>query len=156
MMKEMKTIGYRGGIVTFRIPSHWKEEYEPEGGGSFYEDMPETGTLRLNIITSEAPHGSLPPTGYEVLLHESINTQAKILRLPNGDGLKHYLKTAEEEGTLLEIHFWEIAHCVPPKTLYLAIFSWTIPAVHAALAKSKEEIQMIVRELTSIRFHPDL
>ena len=31
MNQEFKTISYRGGVVIFRIPSHWREEYEPEG-----------------------------------------------------------------------------------------------------------------------------
>jgi hypothetical protein len=35
---QFKTIVYRGGIVRFRIPAHWIEEYEHEGGGTFYEE----------------------------------------------------------------------------------------------------------------------
>src|SRR5438552_168389 len=52
---NFKTISYRGGIVTFRIPSHWREEYEPNGGGTFYDDNPDSATLRLNVITAKAP-----------------------------------------------------------------------------------------------------
>ena len=152
----MKTIEYRGGVVSFQIPRHWKEEYEPDGGGTFYEDAPETGTLRLNVITSEARQGTLPSTGYDFLRRESSGEQAEILRLPSGDGMKHYLKKAEEDGTSLDIHFWEIAHCVPPKTLYLAIFSWTVSTEHAKKAESHEEIQMIIEELKNIHFYPDL
>ncbi|MBK8594774.1 MAG: hypothetical protein IPN83_04160 [Holophagales bacterium] len=40
----MKSITYRGGLVTFRIPRHWVEEYEEDGGGTFYEDRPDSGT----------------------------------------------------------------------------------------------------------------
>jgi hypothetical protein len=47
----MKTIRYRGGIVTFRIPAHWTEEYEEEGGGIFYNEDNDSGTLRLNVLT---------------------------------------------------------------------------------------------------------
>ena len=36
----LKTIKYRGGLVTFRVPAHWKEDYEPEGGGTFYDARP--------------------------------------------------------------------------------------------------------------------
>ena len=31
--ENMKSIGYRGGVVRFRIPADWKEEYEEQGGG---------------------------------------------------------------------------------------------------------------------------
>ena len=34
---RFKTVVYRGRIVRFRIPEHWIEEYEHEGGGTFYE-----------------------------------------------------------------------------------------------------------------------
>lgn len=152
----MKTIEYRGGVVTFRVPSHWKEEYEPDGGGTFYEDAPETGTLRLNIITSEAPQGRLASTGYDFLRQESTAGQAEILRLPTGDGMKYYLKKAEEDGIPLNIHFWEIAHCVPPRTLYFAIFSWTVPTKQTKRPECNEDIQMIIEELKNIHFYPDL
>src|SRR5262249_43907386 len=47
----MKAIRCRGGIVTFRIPAHWTEEYEEEGGGTFYDEDNGSGTLRLNVLT---------------------------------------------------------------------------------------------------------
>jgi hypothetical protein len=40
----MKTIRYRGGIVTFRIPAPWTEEYEEKGGGIFYDKDNDSGT----------------------------------------------------------------------------------------------------------------
>jgi hypothetical protein len=51
----MKQIDYRGGIVRFLIPESWVEEYEDAGGGTFYEDRPGCGTLRLNVITAKKP-----------------------------------------------------------------------------------------------------
>lgn len=50
----MKEIVYRGGIVVFSIPSNWKEEYEPNGGATFYQEGFKTGTLRLSILTVSA------------------------------------------------------------------------------------------------------
>jgi hypothetical protein len=47
----MKTIRYRGGIVTFRIPAHWTEEYKEEGGGIFYDEDNDSGTLHLSVLT---------------------------------------------------------------------------------------------------------
>lgn len=51
VMTNLKHIKYRGGIAEFQIPSHWREEYEPGGGGTFYEDSPDSGTLRLNVLS---------------------------------------------------------------------------------------------------------
>lgn len=53
----LKTIYYRGGVVTFRIPARWQEGYEEAGGGTFYKAGDDTGTLRLNVLTLEAPAG---------------------------------------------------------------------------------------------------
>ncbi len=55
MLPSWKTIEYRGGLVTFRIPSDWVEEYEADGGGAFYAEKPDSGTLRLNVNTLRSP-----------------------------------------------------------------------------------------------------
>ena len=61
----LKTIVYRGGVLKFRIPSSWKEEYSDMDGGTFYEDRPYSGTLRVKVITLKVPtnvnHGSVLP-----------------------------------------------------------------------------------------------
>ena len=53
MSSESKQIVYRGGIVAFKIPASWREEYAPDGGATFYEEGPDTGTLRLNVLSFE-------------------------------------------------------------------------------------------------------
>jgi hypothetical protein len=52
---RMKRLEYRGGLVRFELPSHWVEEYEPEGGGTFYDNTIEAVTLRLNVLSFQAP-----------------------------------------------------------------------------------------------------
>lgn len=53
-MSTLKTIQYRGRVAEFVIPAHWHAEYEPTGGGTFYEDASESGTLRLNVLGFES------------------------------------------------------------------------------------------------------
>ena len=53
-LKNTKKIKYRG-ILTFEIPETWTEEYDDEHGGSFYEDTPLSGTLRLKLMTLKVP-----------------------------------------------------------------------------------------------------
>ena len=53
MTMSSKPVIYRGGLVSFNIPSRWREEYELQGGGTFYEVGEDTGTLRLNVLTFE-------------------------------------------------------------------------------------------------------
>ena len=64
---NLKTISYRGGVVTFQIPSTWIEEYEEQGGGTFYEDSPDSGTLRLNVMTFKTPQSSDQERAIETL-----------------------------------------------------------------------------------------
>ena len=40
---SLKTINYRGGVVRFRIPASWNEEYEEAGGGTFYAPGDDSG-----------------------------------------------------------------------------------------------------------------
>jgi hypothetical protein len=70
---KMKTIAYRGGVITFRVPSTWKEEYQPEGGGTFYDPRPGSGTLRLNFMTLKAPPGKLPVDGYHHFIQKPLS-----------------------------------------------------------------------------------
>lgn len=44
MAESLKEIDFHGGVVKFKIPSNWKEEYGDDGKGVFYEDAPDTGT----------------------------------------------------------------------------------------------------------------
>jgi len=52
---QLKTVHYRGVLVVFQIPDHWVEEYEPAGGGTFYDPDDESITLRLNVLTFATP-----------------------------------------------------------------------------------------------------
>src|SRR3954471_16013798 len=70
----LKTITYRGGLVRFRIPADWQEEYEEAGGGTFYAPDDQSGALRLNVLTMEAPPEKVVtyPTAMEVLAKDAV------------------------------------------------------------------------------------
>jgi hypothetical protein len=53
-MIKLKTISYLEGLVRFRIPESWAEHYAPESGAAFYSDNPDSGILRLDVITAVA------------------------------------------------------------------------------------------------------
>lgn len=152
----LKTITYRGGLMYFRIPAHWKEEYEEQGGGTFYEDAPDSGTLRLNVLTFTAPVGQLPASGHEYFTKQPISAGERIVQTHAGDGMKMYVKPTEENGEKLDIYRWEIAHCVQPQTFHMAIFTWTILSGQRSLPKFQREIQALSNELSQAYFHPEL
>jgi hypothetical protein len=55
MSSDWKTIRYRGGLVEFRVPRSWVEEYGEDGEGAFYEPTPDSDTLRLSVLTFRSP-----------------------------------------------------------------------------------------------------
>ncbi|MGZ4971381.1 MAG: hypothetical protein ACXWDN_01370 [Limisphaerales bacterium] len=142
MNTTTKTICYRGGIVQFRLPSRWREEYEPEGGGTFYEDRPDSGTLRLNVIT--VSKGSEPSE--RVIEHSFPAGSCKLLS--NGLRMRYHIVAAEERGTPLRLYRWEIAVPVPPASVRIVCFTHTIlasqesdPAILAELALVEQSIR---------------
>ena len=139
-----KTVSYRGGIVRFSLPSHWREEYEPEGGGTFYDDRPDSGTLRLNVISvepksSEQPvEHPFPPGSFETL--------------PSGLRMRHRIVDAEERGTPIRLHRWEIAVPVPPARLRIVCFTHTILARQESDAATVAELALVEQSIRSAEF----
>jgi hypothetical protein len=140
-----KAITYRGGIVAFAIPANWREEYESDGGATFFEDGPDSGTLRLNVISASSKDISaqqmaataFPPGSFEVL--------------PSGFPLRKAMNEAEEQGHKLRLYSWEIAVPVPPHLLRIITFRHTILAgqeKNPAIANELEFIDHSIRSAT--------
>lgn len=124
--EDFKTIRYRGGIVTFRIPSHWVEEYEEEGGGTFFDDVDEGGTLRLSVITFATKKPVTSTTGRDLLEKTDEPQKSAVIDLGGGNFLITYVQETEEEGEALTLYYWQIANPVPPKHMRMALFSYTV------------------------------
>jgi hypothetical protein len=153
MKHDFKTIRYRGGIVTFRIPSNWREEHEAEGGGTFYNDTPDSGTLRLNIITAKAPHPITFQSGPDILAGIPPTTTT-VERLPNNCALVRYARSEEEEGHQLNITYWLVAQPLPPNHSRIATFSYTILAHQRSDPQFQAELDMLDREIRAAAFAP--
>ncbi|HEY2859344.1 MAG TPA: hypothetical protein VGJ21_13075 [Terracidiphilus sp.] len=153
----MKTIVYRGGVVTFRIPSCWREEYSDVDGGTFYEDCSDSGTLRLKLILMTAPGPVQPGSGMDVL-------QAPIAQLTSGgvkfetklrnDGnaVLKYEDTAIEDGVPLRIFYWVVANPLPPRHVRVANFSYTIPSRLRNRPFVQRELEMLEAEIDAVNF----
>jgi hypothetical protein len=148
-----KKIKYRGGLVTFRVPRAWVEELEPDGGGTFYEDTPESPALRLNVITAQSPSPVDASTVVDLLRSRSQWREVPVRSLPGGNACVAYTETAEEQGIPLLIHYWEVANAVPPNHIRIAVFSFTTEANRAEPAP---ELSWLDREICDARFAPEL
>jgi hypothetical protein len=146
MQSGLKTINYRGGIVRFSIPHDWVEEYEPAGGGTFYEMRPDSGTLRLNVLGFDSPS-----TPAEEMARRAFS-EGGIELLPNGFPMRHHVETDNEKGEALELHCWKIAVPVPPHSLRLVCFAHTILAGQQSDPKIAAELKLLDASIRSAEF----
>jgi len=140
--------------VTFRIPAHWTEEYEEEGGGIFYNEDNDSGTLRLNVLTFASKTPVTTRTAMSLLEARRQEYQGTLTDLGNGNALLRYTDVAQEEGESLTSHYWQIANVVPPNHFRLAIFSYTKPTKLAD--DMAADLAMMDEELRVCRFAEEL
>jgi hypothetical protein len=152
----MKAIRYRGGLVNFRIPAHWTEEYQEEGGGTFYDPDNDDGTLRLNVLTLASKSPVTTRSAWTLLEPRREQHQGVLADLGDGNALLRYTETVEEDGDDLVIHSWQIANVVPPKHLRVAVFSYTVSAELADDEDVAAEIAMLDKELKACTFAKEL
>lgn len=150
-MVELKTIDYRGGLLRFRIPAAWLEEYEPEGGGTFYRDEPDSGTLRLNILTFE---GKAKPDKQALL--NAVARSEPPEWLPTGNALVSYREAATGDGEPVMLFHWKLANAAEPKHLRLALFSYTVPQSLADSASVLGEVRLLTDEIRAAQFAAEL
>jgi hypothetical protein len=156
-MIALKTIKYRGGVVIFSIPASWIEDYEPEGGGTFYEDRPDSSTLRLNVMTMEAPPDMRGLSAMQALSDSGEGGDGRqISALPSGNAVARYIQMPVEQGAQLHIHYWEIASPLPPRHMRLAVFSYTILASQASSDSIRQELELLDSLITKAQFAQEL
>jgi hypothetical protein len=157
----MRLIAYRGGIVTFRIPAHWREGYSDSEGGIFYGDHSHSGTLRLSIITVSKPIQAKPASALDVL--ETIINSLKndgvagtTEELKDGNALFKYEEATSERGRRLTIFYWIVVSPVRPHHARVATFSYTILASQRDKSQVQHELEMLGTEIQAASFSSQL
>lgn len=156
MEEKLKEINYRGGIVKFKIPVNWVEKYEEDGGGMFYEDAPNTGTLRLNVLTVKAPVDSKGNLSAEALSIVSGSEPNNIEILSNGNALSRSIERTKEQGQKITLYWWFVANTIPPNYVRVANFSYTILTSQENMDEFKNEIKLLDEQIKNCVFHPKL
>jgi hypothetical protein len=152
----LKTISYRGGLVSFRIPVHWIEEYESDGGGAFYDDAQDSGTLRLQTITAKSKALLSADSAPVVLASLPEAATAPIELLPSGCALIRYTQSVVDRGHRLVITYWSLAQVVPPRYARIFTFSYTLLERQRAAARYRAELDLLDREIRASVFSPEL
>src|SRR5260221_4739410 len=85
-MPDMKEVKYNG-ILTFRIPKTWDEERDSEGLGVYYLPTPDSGTLRVTLLSFRKPGGARNLAEYARVMEKTLSP-GPVERLTNGHLLK--------------------------------------------------------------------
>jgi len=155
---NLKTINYRGGIVRFRIPDGWQEEYEDEGGGTFYAPGADTGTFRLYVTTFGAPPGktlSLSDAP-DFLLPFAEKYGVPIQSVRPGVAMIRYDLATSDRGQALKIRYWQVGQVLPPRNVRQALFSYTLLAKQFDQVRFHQEMDLLEREVLAAEFAPVL
>lgn len=157
----MKAIVYRGGVVTFRIPSQWREEYSDIDGGTFYEDRADAGTLRLRITTMKTAkelHSASAKDILAIVLNElhRVSVEGSIKGRKDGNAVLKYEVAALEMGKRLTIFYWVIANPLPPHHARVTTFSYTILDERRDQRSVLRDLEMLEAEIESATFSPEL
>jgi hypothetical protein len=158
MPSDWKTITYRGGVIEFRLPATWVEEYEGDGG-TFFEPTSGSTTLRLSVLTLRSPSPVTSDTPHDLLRPRAEVRGVQLVRLSNGNAMIYFSTLAEEDGIPIVLHHWEVANAVPPLHARLALFSLTTLASERTRASA--DLRWLDEEIRASRFsatlgeHPD-
>jgi hypothetical protein len=153
---NMKEIVYRGGLIRFEVPKEWLEEYESDGGGMFYREGKDTGTLRLSIITANAPDVLPKDEDIEILKTTRGVKASDIKRLINGNAVASHIERSEEQGTPITLFWWHVTNIIPPKHVRIANFSYTVLTSKENDVSTQAEVKMLGHSIENALFHPEL
>ena len=146
-MSAMKLINYRGGLARFYLPSNWVEEYDQDGRGTFFEDKPDSGTLRVSVMELDEPRDDLGPadTVYDVVAE--ISATDSIERLPGGVAVAQTRQTVFVDGSEILWHTWHIGIPVARTHFRIIIFTRAIRAVYQFDPHICRELAMLNRSI---------
>jgi hypothetical protein len=157
----MKTIVYRCGVVTFRIPAHWREEYSDIDGGTFYEDHPNSGTLRLKMTVLSAPQGAPTVSAMEMLqvladqlMNDSVECATRWRK--DGNAVLRYEESGFERGRSLTIFYWVVSNPIPPRHVRVANFSYTILSELRRIPQIQHDLKLLEAVIEAATFWPEL
>jgi hypothetical protein len=145
---KLKNVAFADGQIRFRIPASWLESQEEDGGGVYYDEKLDQGTLRVKVMTFTTDddltgHRALDEMG--VLEAEPGQT---LEALPSGNALRFHREETEASGERTAFHVWLLASLDPPHRMRLAVFSYTVRAGEEAA----EVLGVLDREIREARF----
>ena len=148
-----KQVVYRGGLIVFSIPRDWIEQYEPEGGGMFFKEGDTTGTLWLEVMTLGSP-AAITADSARLALSTVLGLPAETLE--NGNALAKRVTQTTDRGQKITMHSWHLSASLPPETIRLANFTYTVLASQAQSPTTLDDLSFLegsIRQATFSKEH---
>ena len=151
---ECKEIVYRGGIVRFRIPWHWIEEYEPAGGAMFYADHPDTSILRLNVLAFETEEPVTADSAVDSIAALAELGFSDVVISSEGNAIATAFERTTDDGEAISIHSWCVACPIPPRGLRLAQFTFTMLTSLEDAPETRRDLKLLNDSIKHAEFSP--
>ena len=149
-MINTKKIDYRG-ILKFYIPFNWVEEYDEMEGGTFYGESPDSGTLRLKLISANTPKDSKVSNASKIL-EDIISKGSESILLPNNNAFKMLFEQTIESGSEITIFYWHLLQFLEPNHVRLANFSYTVLTNQLEIESVRKEIDFISEQVKNAKY----
>jgi hypothetical protein len=152
MEEQLRSVQHGNGLFSFEVPPNWEQQVDEDGSQVFWVENAGSGTLRVTAVTArkESDPSSLPQTASALL---SAGAEEIHLR-DDGVAWVHYRREEEEDGERTLMFWWEFAQFVPPSSARIAFFSFTIYADEEEDASTKEQLAVLHRLPSTLRFGP--
>jgi hypothetical protein len=148
----MKQIFFQGGIAQFSLPSSWVEEYEQDGSGTFFDEKPVSGTLRIKVLEVKKQ----PTLTHEIKTAfdfiEEIGKKRAIRILSNDVALARSKEKAAEAGKNLSLYFWHIGVKLTTNHFRLIVFTYTILESQEDDTNVRQELDLVNKSISEGRF----
>ncbi|GAA3523656.1 hypothetical protein GCM10022393_43150 [Aquimarina addita] len=151
-LNKTKKIYFYNGLISFNIPSDWIEEYESEEtSGTFYEDIPFSGTFRIRLLMLNSPNPMEKKDVLEVLNADNQTSNNPII-LQNGNAYKKFIDRTIDSGHNITIYYWSLANINSSNSARLANFSYTVLTEFENEKWVQNEIRFLNREIEKVDF----
>jgi len=153
-MRELKVINYHEGALRFSVPVEWQEEYGRESGGTFFEQAPDSGTLRLSVVVMNTK-GKTDSDALERFLKTRPEARAKgaqISKELNGNVVLQFIQRTTEGGDDMSIVWWFVASGAFEDAIQIAMFSYSLLNINREKEQNKEDILFLDQELRKTEF----
>ena len=147
-----KLVTHERGLLSFEIPDSWVEETEPDGRRIYFYPSEESGTLRVHVLTFQAPESKTMKTPAEAIALAEKTDRRSIRTLPNGHALGESISRTLEDGEKITLYWWYLCEVTEPSLTRIAMFSYTVPTSGEGSPGVVDEVNFLRRSIENAKF----